>query len=185
MSNIQLSSRTDQWGTPKEIIDRVYCTFNSKIDLDPASSVKANETVKASRIITEEENGLETTWFDKSVPLNIFLNPPSGKVDGKGKTKLFWQKLVDYYELDLLNQAIFLGFSLEQLAILQDCSKSPLDFSICIPRKRIHFISLEGSKEKKQSPTHSNFICYIHTKYTDNRARFLECFSDLGKVCLL
>ena len=182
MSNIQLSSRTDQWGTPKSIIDRVYCTFGSSIDLDPASSELANETIKAKRILTEEDNGLEYEWFEKEERGSVFLNPPSGKINGEGKTKLFWKKLVQNYEDGFLTQAIFLGFSLEQLSILQDCPYDPLDFSICIPRKRIKFVNLINP-EHKDRPTHSNFICYLNGS-VDNRQKFKECFSDLGKVIL-
>jgi hypothetical protein len=183
MSNIQLSSRTDQWATPKDIIDRVYCTFGSSIDLDPASSELANAIVGAGRFITEEEDGLESDWIeDEEDKISVFINPPSGKVNGEGKTKLFWKKLIEHYESGFLEQAIFLGFSVEQLAILQDCSYDPLDFSICIPRKRIKFVNLV-SPEHKDRPTHSNFICYIDGT-VDNRQKFKDCFSDLGKVVL-
>lgn len=182
MSNIQLSSRTDQWGTPEGIITRVNCTFESEIDLDPASSLEANTTVKALRFFTEEQDGLVRDWTENGKQISVFLNPPSGKIGGEGKTKLFWERLVEYYELGLLKQAIFLGFSVEQLAILQDCRYDPLDFSICIPRKRISFINLEDAAQLSR-PTHSNFICYIPGS-VDNRHKFQECFSDLGKVVL-
>lgn len=181
MSNIQLSSRTDQWATPSEIIERVICTFDDTIEFDPASCETANLIVQANNYLTEEDDGLsEDLWFHE--PSSVFINPPSGKYKGVGKTKLFWQKLIDHWEAGLIKQAMFLGFSVEALAQLQDCSKDPLDFSICIPRKRIKFINLENP-EHKDRPTHSNFICYLQGT-VDNRERFAECFTDLGKVVL-
>ena len=41
------------------------------IDLDPASSPKAQETVKANNYYTQEDDGLEQEWSG-----NIWLNPP-------------------------------------------------------------------------------------------------------------
>ena len=45
-----------------------------QIDLDPASSDKANETVQASSYFTRTTNGLRRLWRGK-----IFLNPPFGE----------------------------------------------------------------------------------------------------------
>lgn len=181
MSNIQHSSRTDQWATPNYIIEKVICTFQKEIDFDPCSSETANKVVKAKEYLSEADNGLKYGYWFKS-PKSVFINPPSGKLNSVGKTKLFWQKLINHQYVGLLEQAIFLGFSVEQLAILQDCTSDPLDFSICIPRKRIKFVNLVDPNHKDR-PTHSNFICYIHGT-TDNRLKFRECFTSLGKVVL-
>lgn len=180
MKNILHSSVTAEWGTPTYIIDAVVNTFDKQIDFDPCSCEKANKLVKAKKFLTQEQDGLSTKWFDS--PKSVFINPPSGKLLGVGKTKLFWQELIDYYEEGLLEQAIFLGFSVEQLAILQDCTYDPLDFSFCIPRKRIPFANLIDPS-KGRSPTHSNFLCYIPGTI-DNKHLFYKYFSPLGKVIL-
>jgi hypothetical protein len=143
-------------------------------DLDPASSPIANENVKAKRIITEKS--LTTPWAES--PVSVFLNPPGGKIGNKSLSCLFWQRLVDYYESNLIKEAIYLGFSIEQLATTQSCTKSIGNFMFCVPKKRIKFVNTEG---KFNSPTHANVIAYMHGTI-DNRDHFSKVFSSLGLV---
>jgi len=49
------------------------------IDLDPASSLEANKTVRAFYV--EEEDGLKLGFSRESN--RIFCNPPGGKLAGK------------------------------------------------------------------------------------------------------
>lgn len=71
------ASRSDDYNTPKEVIDAVHEFFNGPPDLDPASTSEANAIVGARNYITEQTNGLVALWYG-----NIFLNPPfSKKVD--------------------------------------------------------------------------------------------------------
>lgn len=137
--------------------------------------------MEATTFFTEQDDALSSVFWC-SHPKNIFINPPSGKYKGVSKPKLFWQKLVDHWEEGLVKQAIFLGFSLEQLAILQDCTHSPLYFSFCIPRRRIKFINLIDPQHKDR-PTHSNYICYVDG-LVDRRLNFRDCFAPLGEVVL-
>jgi hypothetical protein len=175
MSNIQLSSRSEEWYTPSHIIDRVHQVL-TEVDLDPASSLQANEYIKARRIITKEDNALNISWADQ--PVTIFMNPPGGKQGNKSMTALFWQKLMDLRDAGLLEHAIFMGFSLEHLAVTQSCSYSLCNFPIVIPRKRIRFVSPEGTFN---SPTHSNVICYV-PGLTNETQSFKDVFGDLGSI---
>lgn len=178
MSNTQLSSKTDQWGTPAYILEKVRNTLIT-IDIDPASCHAANKLVMAKKYFSKDNSGLSVKFWSYK-PVSVFINPPSGKLNGVRKPKLFWEKLIEHQERKLLKEGIFLGFSLEQLAILQDCYKNPLDFTVCFPRKRIKFINLLDP-EQKDRPTHSNFICYIHGT-RDNRDKFYKEFHDLGHI---
>ena len=61
----------DRPGTrPPGLIDAVRQVFG-EIDLDPASSVKANKVVQAKSIFTKRTNGLKQKWHGR-----VFLNPP-------------------------------------------------------------------------------------------------------------
>jgi hypothetical protein len=58
---IMVSQETDEWYTPEEYIAAVRDVLGH-IDLDPASSETANQTVRASRIFTQDTDGLSRNW---------------------------------------------------------------------------------------------------------------------------
>jgi len=187
MTNIQLSSRSNEWYTPSYLVEMARDVLGT-IDLDPTSSLIANETVKATKILTKEDNALVCEW--SHFPVSIYLNSPGGKLNNKSLTALFWQKLMDFREVTalfwqklmdfreegLLEHAIFMGFSLEHIAVTQSCSYSLGNFPLCVPRRRIKFISPEGNYN---SPTHSNVIVYVPGIVNETR-KFKNVFSDLG-----
>ena len=76
-----------EWYTPKEFIDAVHAVLD-EIDLDPATSEFANQTVQAKKIYTIESNGLDETWEGK-----VFMNPPfKSEIINK-----FVPKLINHY----------------------------------------------------------------------------------------
>jgi hypothetical protein len=178
MSNIQHSSRSDEWYTPKYLIDKSRLVLN-EIDLDPASNEYANLTVNATKILTKKENGLISKWSD--IPINVFLNPPGGKVMNKSYSSLFWKRLMIHRSQGLLNHSIFLGFSLEQLQTTQNCKLGSIcNFPICIPKKRIKFVSKDGNFN---APTHSNVIVYIPS--IENKTQlFYNTFEEIGMLMM-
>lgn len=91
--------QTDSHYTPKIYLDAVREVLGG-VDLDPASSETANETVQATNYFTEEQNGLAQRWSG-----NVFCNPPGGRLDNKSIPKLFWQKLMD--SRNSIDHAIF------------------------------------------------------------------------------
>jgi hypothetical protein len=110
--NAQHSSASVEHYTPALIVDAARRLMGG-IDLDPASCALANETVKAARYYTRDDDGLTKPWRGR-----IFLNPPGGliKVPGKkakSSTRIWWQKLTDEYRTARIKQAVFVGFSLE------------------------------------------------------------------------
>lgn len=170
MTNPHHSNKTSQHFTPKEIVEAARRTMGG-ISLDPASCPEANKTVKAELIYTAEDDGLKQRWFG-----NVFLNPPSkdgATVRKNGETvKKFWEKLCqDYEENCCVEQAVWVGYSLEQLLSLQRCDLCvpyPLDYPFCIPRSRLKFT---GS-----SPTHGNYLIYMGHRVNE----FMEQFASFG-----
>ena len=174
MSNVQHSSRSDMWYSPLSVIMLAQQVLGH-IDLDPASDEHGNARVGAQYFITREQDGLVSPW----IPGTIFLNPPGGKLKNRSIAALFWWKLMTHLESGQLTHGIFMGFSVEQLAVTQKYhSLSMLDFPICVPRDRIHF---DGVDAAAQAPSHSNVIVYVPGT-TDKTDLFVETFSKLGKV---
>ena len=80
-----------------------------------------------------------------------------------------------------VHSCVWLGFSIEQLQQLQspDDKSTPLDWLICIPKKRIRFLDELGNP--MNSPTHANFICLLSYEQT-TKARFRDACKTLGSV---
>ncbi len=162
------------WGTPDTILKMARAVLG-KIDLDPASDAKWNESVQAAEYITEQQCGLATPWTYGTV----WLNPPGGKIGNRSRTGLFWEKLMRHRRSGLLTHALFMAFSAESLQNTQGKDEPPmLAFPFCIPAKRVQFVS--RGVEKTQ-PSHSNAIIYVPGK-VDSTHKFVEVFSTLG-VC--
>lgn len=175
------SKKTPKWGTPEEIAMLSAMALGGAIHLDPASSPEFNQRVGALKIITEAEDGLKTPWnYDPNSdldplpreipPCSVFLNPPGGLV------KEFWARLVQHYAEGLVRNAIWIGFSVEQLCILQDTDLYPLDFRTVILRKRLAFTQESGTPGG--SPSHGNYI----TGLGIGEEIFSSCFGDLGRI---
>lgn len=181
------SMDSPEWYTPAVFVEAAREVMG-RIDLDPASCEEANQVVNATEYFTEQEDGLKQHWHE-----TVFLNPPGGLVPE------FWHKLIFEFERGHTRQAVWIGYSLEQLQTLQCCGArvTPLDFPMCVPKKRIAFIENEAKRalrfEKllaqgkkpnpKSAPSHANYIAYLG----DSRAgiaRFADVFGKFGRVRL-
>jgi hypothetical protein len=131
------SCDSPEWYTPSPFVEAARKVMGA-IDLDPASHEEANRTVKATRFFTAEDDGLKQQWRGR-----VFLNPPGGFVAE------FWHKLLaEFAPRGLVYEAIWIGYSLEQLQTLQQvrADRTPADFPMCITAKRIGFIENEAKK---------------------------------------
>jgi hypothetical protein len=171
------SAGNPDWHTPAPIVDAAREVLGT-IDLDPCSCADANLVVQAERFFTVGDNGLMLPWAGR-----LFVNPP-----GK-QTAAFWRKLIE----EPIDAAIWIGFSLESLQTLQrsGAPKTPLDWPICIPSRRISFVEsaakadarraklrAQGKRESlADSPAHGNYITYIGP----SADRFVEVFGRFGQ----
>lgn len=192
---IRHSSATPEHFTPPEVIEAAARVLGT-IDLDPASTALANRyMVKASKYYNARTNG-----FDKKWEGTVFLNPPGGRCDEKGRltsrgknsaAKLWWFNLVNQYQNGGVTAAIFIGFSIEILQTTQAHDGTtlpcPLDFPICIPQKRIRFWTETGNRKspfvESKSPSHANVIVYLPPEgYGRNHKQaFMRQFGQFGR----
>jgi hypothetical protein len=183
------SMDTPEWYTPAPFVEAARLVLGT-IDLDPASHKEANRTVKAERFYSEQDNGLAQEWEGR-----VFLNPPGGLVGE------FWKKLILSPGVP---EAIWIGYSLEQLQTLQcvGAPQTPLDYSICVPNRRIAFVENEAKRvarlakiraenekrrasgrklmSEKSGPSHSNYVTYIG----DHVEKFALTFARFGQVVI-
>lgn len=95
--SVHFSSETDEWNTPKEIINLVLNCFD-EIDLDPCSNNLESPNIPAKQVFTRDLDGLSQRWHGR-----VYMNPPYGKEIGH------WVgRLVDAYKLREIEQAIAL-----------------------------------------------------------------------------
>jgi site-specific DNA-methyltransferase (adenine-specific) len=64
------SSRTEEWGTPQDLFDKLNDEFD--FTLDPCAN---DENHKCDKYYTIEDNGLKQDWGGQTV----FMNPPYGR----------------------------------------------------------------------------------------------------------
>ena len=188
------SHDSPEWYTPSAFVEAARAVMGG-IDVDPASHKEANRTVRAMLYYDETHNGLTKSWFGR-----VFLNPPGGLVNE------FWRVLMK--QRASIAQAIWIGYSFEQLQTLQIVSPgmTPLDWSMCVPRKRLAFVENEakqaarwakideynaasaamGAKLRPRtvaaSPSHGNYISYIGGG--ERHEAFAAEFGKFGQVVL-
>lgn len=159
------SSANDAWRTPFKYIDAARQVMGT-IYLDPASSVQANEFIKAENFFTKEEDGLSHLWEGK-----VWCNPPYGKTNGKSNQGLFAHKLLKSYQDGLVNEGIILlnlYFGYEWFTPLRE-------LPMCFVDHRIAFINPDTDEAGDEAKASSVFI-YVGNKPN----RFFYIFKEFG-----
>lgn len=161
--HVSNNSGENEWYTPVEIIESARAVMGS-IDLDPATSLLANETVKAEQIFTKEDNGLINSWSG-----NVWMNPPYSQP----LIKEFSDKLVA--ELSKIDQACVLTNNATETEwyqqMMQRCKV------VCFVRSRVKFIDCNG--DPSGAPLQGQTIMYFGKKEQE----FVEEFGKYG-ICL-
>lgn len=160
-AHVSHNSGENEWYTPKRFIDSARVVMGG-IDLDPASSEIANETVEASNIFTKDDNGLLQKWFGR-----VWMNPPYAQP--------LIAQFIDKVCTEEIQQAIVLVNNGTETAwgnqLLSTCS------AICFPKSRIRFVAPNG--QQGDSPLQGQMICYIGEEVQ----KFINEFQQYG-VCL-
>lgn len=158
-----MGTGVNEWYTPETYIIAARDAMGG-IDLDPASSEQANETVQALHIFTEEDDGLSKDWHGK-----VWLNPPYSQP----AISHFAAKVCTEWGLGNIDSAIVLTHNYTDTAWFHSVANSCQ--AICFTRGRIAFVSPDG---KKAAPTQGQAFFY----FGENVQRFTSVFGDIGLV---
>ncbi len=199
----QHSCKTPEHGTPARIVELARAVIGS-FGIDPASNAKWNRVVGAERFLDKRANGTKTPWVRgardaemeerhdaarlirrqlrqvlDACAITAFVNPPG---DPKGVlVAAFWAALAAYFDLGYLRSAIWVGFSLEQLARLQrvGAASHPLEHVTLVPEWRLQYSSKPGVAAG--APTHGSFVTLLTRDHAEVQ-RFRRLGAELGHV---
>jgi phage N-6-adenine-methyltransferase len=158
------NSGDNEWYTPKPYIEAATAVMGC-IDLDPASSEKANAVVGAKAVFTKETDGLKRDWAGR-----VFLNPPyASELVGK-----FIEKLAASVESGSVTEALVLVNNATEtkwfarLASVSTC--------LCFPNSRVRFWKPDSDKA---APLQGQAVAYIGK----HASRFHKHFRAFGILC--
>ena len=161
---------SNDWHTPAMYLAAVREVLGD-IQLDPFSSVQANERVRADRFFTVADNALEQDWTSDT----LFMNPPYGNKKAQGTTALeAVTKFIDEYVEGCVAEAIVLT------NLAHDTQWSKLldkhSDAVCTTDHRISFEDAGGKKVSGNTKSQS-FYYFGH-----RRQAFRDVFRGLGVV---
>jgi phage N-6-adenine-methyltransferase len=162
--HVAYNSGNNEWYTPVEYIVAARAVMGD-IELDPASSLKANQTVRAKKIYTAQDDGLTKKWSGRT-----WMNPPyAGELIGK-----FSEKIVKHYGQGDIGEAIVLVNNATETIWFQtllECASA-----VCLIKGRIKFIDAEG--KPSGAPLQGQALLYFGEKIEE----FTLEFSKFGRV---
>jgi hypothetical protein len=153
--------------------EQVMC---GPIDLDPASSPLANETVGAYRIITASEDMLTCDWPEAE---RVWMNPPYTREAGTAKPYL--ERLVEMYNAGIVDQAIVLTNASTSTNWWQDMARR---FAFCLVDHRINFVDGTGEHDGT-SPRYANSFFHLpplQPGSLDYVYAFGRIFGEIGAI---
>lgn len=156
-----------EWYTPRKYLDAAIDVMGA-IDLDPASSERAQEHVQASEFYTMVTDGLSQRWHGR-----VFLNPPYAMPHVKN----FVTKMVEAYTTGDIDEGILLTNNATDTewfhAAMRACA------ALCLTRGRIRFLeATDDELVEKTAPTHGQTFFY----FGHNPQTFKKVFSEFGFV---
>lgn len=159
--HVTFNSGNNEWYTPEKYIDLAREVLGA-IDLDPASCELANETVKAERFYSEQDDGLTKEWTGR-----VWMNPPYGS-DLIGQ---FTEKFAKEYTAGNITEGIVLVNNATETAWF--CNMMTAASAVVFPRGRIRYNS---PTKESNAPIQGQAFIYFGEHYN----RFLDVFGKIG-----
>lgn len=165
-ANVHVSNNSGdpEWYTPPKYLEAARDVLG-KIDLDPASSKKANDIVEAGHFYDEDDDGLSQPWEGR-----VWMNPPYSQ----GLVEPFCRKLCGAYERGDVPEAILLVNNATETKwfqrTLQNCA------AVCFPKGRIRYINPD--REETNSPLQGQAFIY----FGPVPGQFASRFEQFGQI---
>jgi phage N-6-adenine-methyltransferase len=163
-AHVSNNSGENEWYTPAQYVEAARTALGG-IDLDPASSVKAQETVKAGRYFTKDDDGLTRDWSGR-----VWLNPPYAQP----LMGLFAEKALQELRSGRVTSAIILTNNATETTwgnmLLAACD------AVCFVKGRIKFLNAQGVEE--HTPLQGQMLTY----FGGESDAFAAAFCQIGVV---
>lgn len=181
MDSAQTKQKNNEWYTPAKYIEAAR-TVMGGIDLDPASCELANQTVKAERYFSQEDDGLAQEWHGR-----VWLNPPfsttmkrfGGAWQGQSIAGLFMAKLANEYQTGEVEQAILLTKADPK----QNWFHRLWDYPICFAYDRVYFNRPIGNPCRHQFGTAFVYLGPHEQAFTEQFRQFGTIVKRIEEVC--
>lgn len=162
---INQTSGIVEYYTPPFIVEAARAVLGGSIDLDPFSSLAANERVKANRIFTQDDDGFAQSWKCDT----LWANHPFGRAYNKRfveRMELAWSSGIIHHSALCITYACTSEAWFQPLAQRPQCYLSP----------RTNYLLPDGTVFKGV-PKGS-----VVTYFGGNLDLFAEHFGKLGTV---
>lgn len=155
--------RRNEWFSPQNVVDAARRVMG-EIDLDPASCVRANEIVRATKYYDQSADGLSQPWHGR-----VWLNPPYDTFAPK-----FFAKFCEEYESGRVSMACLL-LGVHHLTTKWFQRVDDFAVILCLPAGRLRFTS---SLALGNEPMHGSAILGVGV----NPDLFWHEFGEIGII---
>jgi hypothetical protein len=182
-----------EWITSNDLIDCAHLIMDG-IDLDPASSKKANEYVGAKTFFTPKDDGLnEQEWHG-----NVYVFPPKNSYFWHHKSQrwkmtrglsptltssyaIWWRIMKHKWGKGEIEQGIYFANAPDMFMYCQDIFDHPICLFRSRPVLKQHFIQTGLIKER---PTCTSFAVFLQPKknIADATQHFVEVYGEMGRI---